>query len=343
MSAATGRSGAERRRDEAAMVPDAEPRSYYGHPVVKPPVWKPEIPFYLFTGGLAGASAALALLAEARGDDALARRAWANAFAGVSASPVLLISDLGRPSRFFNMLRLVKVTSPMNVGSWLLAGSGLTTALAVADACTGVVPAPAGAIAKRASAALGLPLATYTAALLANTAIPAWHEARGILPFVFASSAAASAGAAALLTTPPDAAVPARRIAVGGAVAGMVLFEVMEKRLGDLGEPYREGAAGRLKKAATALTASGAAMVAGLGGRRAGAVAGGALVLAGALCERWSVFRAGFQSASDPRHTVGPQRARVRQGARGGAARAVARTSPEDPERKTVFEPRARG
>ena len=43
---------------------------------------------------------------------------------------------------------------------------------------------------------LGLPLATYTAALIANTAVPAWHEARRELPFVFAAGAAASAGAA---------------------------------------------------------------------------------------------------------------------------------------------------
>src|SRR5439155_8059218 len=48
--------GAKERR----MVPPAEPRSYYGRPVIKEPVWKPEIPFYFFTGGLAGASAGLA-------------------------------------------------------------------------------------------------------------------------------------------------------------------------------------------------------------------------------------------------------------------------------------------
>ncbi|MDQ4006741.1 MAG: polysulfide reductase, partial [Actinomycetota bacterium] len=37
-------------------------RSYYGRPVIKPPVWKqPDVPVYLFLGGLAGASAVLAL------------------------------------------------------------------------------------------------------------------------------------------------------------------------------------------------------------------------------------------------------------------------------------------
>jgi hypothetical protein len=85
----------------------------------------------------------------------------------------------------------------------------------------------------------------------------------------------------------------------------------MERSLGELGEPYSEGAAGTLKRAALGLTAAGAAAIAGLGRRRAGAVAGGALLLAGALCERWSIFRAGFQSAADPKYTVDPQRARL--------------------------------
>jgi hypothetical protein len=296
---------------EGATVPRAEWHSYYGRPVLKPPVWKPEIPFYLFSGGLGGASAGLAFLADASGNEELGRRAWAIALGGVAASPVLLISDLGVSSRFFNMLRLFKVTSPMSVGSWLLLASGGATTVAAVDAWTAVVPVPFGRVARAAAAALGLPLATYTAALLSNTAVPVWHEARGLLPFVFAGSAAASAGAAAVLACPPDAAAPARRLAVGGAIATTAGLPAMEHRLGELGEPYREGAAGTLKRAAEALTASGAAVVAGLGRRRAGAVAGGALLLAGAVCERWSIFRAGFQSAADPKYTVDPQRARL--------------------------------
>jgi hypothetical protein len=97
----------------------------------------------------------------------------------------------------------------------------------------------------------------------------------------------------------------------------------MERGLGDIGEPYRTGAAGRLKQAAAGLTLSGAALVAGLGRRRPAAVAGGVLMLAGAACERWSIFRAGFQSAADPKYTVGPQRHGIEAGARRGASRAA--------------------
>jgi DMSO reductase anchor subunit len=296
---------------EGATIPRAEWRSYYGRPVLKPPVWKPEIPFYLFSGGLGGASTGLAFLADATGNHELGRRAWAVALGAIGASPVLLVADLGRSSRFFNMLRLFKVTSPMNVGSWLLLASGGATAVATADAWTELVPVPLGRVARAAAAALGLPLATYTGALLANTAVPAWHEARTTLPFVFAASAAASAGAGAVVVSPADAAAPARRVAVGGALASAAAVELMERRLGPLGAPYREGAAGTLKRAALALTVSGATVIAGLGRRRAAAVAGGGLLLAGTVCERWSVFRAGFQSAEDPQYTVAPQRARI--------------------------------
>jgi hypothetical protein len=101
-------------------------------------------------------------------------------------------------------------------------------------------------------------------------------------------------------------------------------MEVMTHRLGDLGEPYGTGAAGKLKRAAMALSVTGAGLIAGLGGRRRpAAVAGSALLLGGAVCERWSIFRAGFQSAADPKYTVGPQRRAIDAGARRGASRAA--------------------
>src|SRR4051794_41973217 len=61
------------------MVPPAEPRSYYGRPVIKEPVWTPEVPIYFFTGGLAGASAGLAFMARLTGRKKLARAATGNA------------------------------------------------------------------------------------------------------------------------------------------------------------------------------------------------------------------------------------------------------------------------
>jgi hypothetical protein len=157
----------------------------------------------------------------------------------------------------------------------------------------------------------GLPLATYTAALLSNTAVPAWHEARRELPFVFAGSAAASAGAAAAIFTPPADAAPARRLAILGVAGEAVSAQLMERRLGELAEPYEHGEAATFSRLAKGLSAAGAATIAIRGRSRRGAVLGGAMVLAGSAFERWAVFKAGFGSAADPKYTVGPQRERI--------------------------------
>ena len=125
----------------------------------------------------------------------LARRAWAAALGGVGVSPALLISDLGRPARFLNMLRMFKVTSPMSVGSWMLVAQRRDHRARGGERVDRLVPAARAGGASRSRRLLGLPLCTYTAALLANTAVPVWHEARWELPFVFGSGAALSAGA----------------------------------------------------------------------------------------------------------------------------------------------------
>ena len=296
---------------EAAVVPRAEPRSYYGRPVIKQPVWTWEAPFYLFAGGLAGASAPLAFAAERAGNRELARGAWACGLAGLAASPPLLIADLGRPERFLNMLRVFKVTSPMSVGVWLLNATSAATPIAAASAFTGRAER-AARFAAPAAATLGLPLATYTGVLLADTAVPVWHEARRELPFVFGASAAAAAGGAAALVVEPGQAGPARRLAVGGGVGALLASAAMERRLGGLAEPYRAGVPALLARASRATTAAGAALMALRGSRgSAPARTAAALLMAGSLLERWAVFRAGFASAADPSHTVGPQRERV--------------------------------
>ncbi len=162
-----------------------------------------------------------------------------------------------------------------------------------------------------AAAVAGPALTTYTAVLVANSAIPAWSEARRHLPFVFAGSGAASAGAAAWLLSGGVDAGPARRMAIGGAIAELAAGEAMERSLGAVGEPYSSGASGKAIKAAKALTAGGAALMALGRKRRAVAAAGAGMLIAGAFCERWGVYKAGFASAADPEYTVGPQRERL--------------------------------
>jgi Polysulphide reductase, NrfD len=278
-------------------APGPNVSEYPGRPVIKRPVWTWEIPTYFFVGGLSGASALLAVAADLTGQRHLARNARLAAAAGAAASPLLLISDLGRPGRFANMLRVFRPTSPMSVGSWLLAAFGSAATLAAASEVTGRAR-PVGRVAGVASGLLGPPLATYTAVLLGQTSVPVWARARRRLPAVFASSAAASAGGLACAVTPPGRARAARLLAVGGALAEVVAVRAMERGLGDHEVVYRAGPAARYARAAGGLTLSGAGLIGLLGRRRwASALCGGALV-AGSLCLRLAVWRAGPDSAA---------------------------------------------
>lgn len=270
---------------------------YYGRPVLKQPPWTPAIPVYFFAGGLAGLSAGLVALARLTGNPILARRALMAGMAGLALAPPLLIADLGRPMRFLNMLRVVKPTSPMSVGTWVLSAFGSAMACAAAGEVLGGPLRRVGRVAEWVAAVLGLPLATYTAVLLSNTSMPAWHEARHELPFVFVGSAAASAGGAAAILVPPRHAGPARRLAMFGAALELAAVSVMERRLGGLAEDYRRGPAAVTGPAAKAMTAAGAALMALLGRRRAGAILAGGLLLAGSLAERFTVVSSGHESA----------------------------------------------
>jgi hypothetical protein len=295
------------------VTPIAVP-GYYGRPVLHSPVWKTEIAWYLFTGGLAGGSSVLAAAAELTGRPSLARTARGVALGGALASPALLISDLGRPARFLNMLRVFRPTSPMNMGAWLLGAYAPAAGAAAVLDRAGVLPR-AARLAGAAAAVTGAMLTTYTAVLLADTAVPVWHEAHRELPFLFAASAATAAGGAgAALTAGPEVA-PAVRLALAGLVAEQVVMHRMQARLGPLGAPYHQGPAGRYERAAPILGLAGGLTLAAraLFGRRrrAAAVAGGALLVASSVTTRFAVFHAGRQSAEDPAATIGPQRKRL--------------------------------
>ncbi|MGW5045304.1 NrfD/PsrC family molybdoenzyme membrane anchor subunit [Streptomyces griseoluteus] len=302
-----------RGRDGQPVVPDAEFTSYYGLPVLNTPTWEAlDIAGYLYLGGLAGGSSLLAAGAELTGRPVLARRARLGAAGAISLSLAALVHDLGRPARFLNMLRVFKPTSPMSVGSWLLSGYAPLTMVAAA---TDTVRRfrPLGVAATAGAAFLAPAVATYTAVLIADTAVPSWHEGYRELPFVFAGSGASAAAGLALLTVPWAEAGPARRVAVLGAALELGSFRLQKSRMGLAAEPFELGGARRLLRTAEALTAGGAALALLTGrvrDRRAAAVAGAAL-LAGSAALRFGVFRAGVASAEDPKYTVVPQRERL--------------------------------
>jgi len=298
------------------MVPEPEFESYYGRQIIKTPTWKtPDVPLYLFLGGMAGASAVLAEGAALTGNVVLERVTRLVAASGAGVGTVFLVHDLGRPERFLHMLRVIKPTSPLSVGSFILAPFSALSSAAAASCLTGRLPR-LGRMAGLGAAAFGPPLATYTGALLANTAVPAWHEAHRELPFLFAGSGASAAGGMALLLTPVQHGRPARRMAIAGAAIELTASELLKRRLGMVAEPYERGRPGRLMRLASRMTL-GATVVSTLSGRsRAVTALCGATLVASSLITRFGVFEAGLASARDPKYTVVPQRERMAARAR---------------------------
>jgi formate-dependent nitrite reductase membrane component NrfD len=199
--------------------------SYYDVPLLKRPVWKWFIPAYFFLGGVAGASSTLGL---AYGP--LRRRCSRLSLVALSFGTVCLIADLGRPSRFANMLRVFRPSSPMNMGSWLLALYG------PAVGASAVLGSSLGA---GVAGVAGVPLAGYTGVLVASTAVPAWQDASASMPALFTASGVA--GAASLLLLGPcddEAAAVLRRYGIAGKVGELTAAAAVEREVADP-TPYR--------------------------------------------------------------------------------------------------------
>jgi formate-dependent nitrite reductase membrane component NrfD len=285
----TGRVDAKGIRAAGSPLPEpSAEHGYYGLPLLKPPVWTWEIPLYFFVGGAAGASAMIAVAAQLSGaNETLVRDARRIAALGAIISTPLLISDLGRPERFLNMLRVFKPRSPMSVGAWMLAAfGGFTTAAVIADELQLTFARDAAG----AGAALsGLGMATYTGVLLGATAIPVWAEHVNMLPIHFAASAVASASSLLELRGHQHRALP---LLASGAAA----YELYATK-----EVARSGVTSTALKAASLLSGSIPLALRLLGirskrARRAAALAS----LAGSLITRFAWVEAGKASARDP-------------------------------------------
>ena len=276
---------------EMPMVPEAEFTSYYGRPVVKPAPWGHEVAAYLFLGGVAGGSGLLAAGAQLTGRNTLRRNTRLSALVAVMLGAVALVKDLGRPERFVNMMRTIKLTSPMSLGSWILSAFSVgigVAAVSEIDRMTGeriplgplrpvlrAVEGPAGLEA----ALFAPPLAVYTAVLLADTATPTWNAAHEDLPFVFVSSASLAASGLAMITTPVAEAGPARKLAVLGVLGDLAATKLMERRMDPVvAEPLHHGDAGRMLRWSERLVIAGGLGTL-LGGRHRGVAALSGLAL----------------------------------------------------------------
>jgi hypothetical protein len=254
--------------------------SYYGQPIVKAPVWTWQIGLYLFVGGTAGMSGAIALAGLITGQSIdLVGAALGVAFAGAVISPVLLIWDLGRPSRFLNMLRVFKRRSAMSVGVWTLVL--FSNFAAAAFVVVSVAPAfhRLALALVTATALTGVVLATYTGVLLGATAVPVWSAHHKLLPFHFGSVALGSAAVVLELL--------GFRLPALNAIALAVV--IMETGIGIWLAFTSRGAHSPLLRAAALLTGP-----IPLAARLAGWVpAAGVCFLVGAVCSRYGWLFAG--------------------------------------------------
>ena len=180
------------------------PASYYNHPVLKKPEWSWEVPAYFFTGGLAAGSYLIATMADLFGteeDRAVSRAGRYISLIALVVSPILLISDLGRPRRFAHMLRILKIRSPMNLGTWGLVGFSVFAGLGtlrqwVEDGILSRKSVPArllGWMPLRVSGVLGSLFAffvgSYTGVLISFTNTPIWAKNRLLQGPMFLTSA----------------------------------------------------------------------------------------------------------------------------------------------------------
>lgn len=288
--------------------------TYYDRPVLKPPVWIWTIPTYFFVGGVAGAAMTMGLAVQVAGGRRLRRFdercRWVGAIGGGIGS-VLLIADLGRKERFLGMLRVFRASSPMSVGSWVLAlATPLSAGSALLTLSRGVLR-PVGYAAGIGAGILGMPLATYTAVLLSNSAVPIWLATRESLPLLFGASSAASLAAVFdLMPLGPEPRAIMRRFGIAGRIAELAAATVVEREActdPTVGQPLHRGVSGALWTAAKVLTTASLVLTLMPGKKPAARKAAGICGVLGGLALRFAVFHAGKASSLDPYATFGQQ------------------------------------
>jgi hypothetical protein len=305
-------------RPPGAPFPVASPETgYYGIHLLKEPQWTAEIPLYFFVGGAAGASATIGTIAEWTGlDKKIARDArWVSAL-GAIVSGGLLISDLGRPSRFLNMLRMFKPQSPMSMGAWVLAGFGTSSG---ANLFAQLMQDHFGpglflSVLKNSSQALsmlfGLPFHNYTGVLIGATAIPVWNHNIRSLPIHFGTSGLA-AGTSILELMGNEDSTALNLIGIGAsALETYEGYHLEMKRDPVVNSPLKHGVSGWVTRAGGVLSGPvplGLRLAALVMGRRAKNLRRAASWsgIAGSILTRYGWIHAGHASARDWRIPLG--------------------------------------
>ncbi len=172
--------------------------------MVRAPDWGMIIIWYFFLGGIAGGAYFMGAIADnfgGRRDREVAKVGYFIAFPLVIICGILLILDLGMPSRFLNMVKIFKFWDPMSIGAWALGAFG---AFSAACALLSLGDSEARLALRRNVAKVGswfgFFLAAYTGVLLSNTAQPIWRDARLMGPLFLASGASTGLASIAVVS-----------------------------------------------------------------------------------------------------------------------------------------------
>jgi formate-dependent nitrite reductase membrane component NrfD len=303
---------------------------YYDIPAIHGPHWNWLVIGYFYFGGISGASAVLGAFARLHGGAngaQLARIATYVSFLSLVPCPLFLILDLGRPARFYQMLRVFRSTSPMSVGSWGLTAFGVISALTTGLQILEDRSSHPGWRSVGARRALSAPLAVlgalsgffvagYTGVLLAATAVPLWSKRPALLGPLFLSSAmtsgaaAINAVAASVAHDESDAHDRLHTLEMLSTLAEGSLLVMWIMGLGSTGKPITEGRLGAVVRhgavgagMALPLTISAVSRHLPKRMRRPATLVSSVLTLAGVFAVRYAVVTGGRQSADDPRAT----------------------------------------
>jgi formate-dependent nitrite reductase membrane component NrfD len=226
------------------------------------------------------------------------------ALAALAPSPPLLVMDLGRPERFYNMLRIFKPRSPMSMGSWCLTIFG-----GLASGAVGADLLGRRNTARRLGAANAVVagyLGSYTGVLLASTAVPVWSRSRLFLGPIFVSTATLTGAAATRLAlsatglpTDHPTCEALGRVENAAMTAELLLSEINKHHLGDLASVLEDGVGAQWFHRAQWLARAG--LAARLARRRMALAehVSSVCFLAAALCYRYAWVRSGRSSARD--------------------------------------------
>jgi formate-dependent nitrite reductase membrane component NrfD len=283
--------------------------------MLKQPVWIWSIPAYFYVGGVAGVGAtfgaAAQLLAPHSMRSLIVRSRWV-ATAGGAVSAALLVHDLGRPSRFLNMLRVFRIQSPMSMGSWILTVFSSVAGTAAVLPFGPRIFRPLANVFGFIAGVFGLGLSGYTGVLISQSAVPVWQASYRITPILFlASGTAAAASFFEFFKLNRREASAIEWFGAMGKIVELAATFALEYnvcRIERVGRPLREGFSGFLWQSAKALTISSAIVSILPGKSRPKRIVAGALGSIASLCLRFGIFYAGKASARDSRASIEQQR-----------------------------------